>query len=51
MQKIDIFVKASLTGEISIGNEKSFYAGYGDVFAYACVIMALIMVLTGIVRK
>lgn len=51
MQKSDIFVKASLTGEISIGNEKSFYTGYGDVFAYACVIMALIMVLTGIVRK
>ena len=51
IQKSDIFVKASLTNKISVGNEKSFYAGHGDVFAYACLIITLIMLLAGIFRK
>jgi apolipoprotein N-acyltransferase len=51
MEKSDIFVKASLTKKIYVGNEKSFYAGHGDVFAYACLLITSIMFLAGIVRK
>ena len=51
IQKSDIFVKASLTNTISVGNEKSFYAGHGDVFAYVCLIITSIMCMAGIVRK
>ncbi len=50
-KKSDIFVKASLTDKISVGDEKSYYAGHGDVFAYACLLIASVMVLPGIVRK
>jgi len=51
IQKSDIFVKASLTKKIYVGNEKSFYAGHGDVFAYACLIITSIMFMAGIVSK
>ena len=51
IQKSDIFVKASLTNKISVGNEKSFYSGHGDVFAYACLIITSIMIMAGIFRK
>jgi apolipoprotein N-acyltransferase len=50
-KKSDIFVKASLTEKISVGTEKSFYAGNGDIFAYVCLIITSIMALLGIVRK
>ncbi len=50
-KKSDIFVKASLTEKISVGDEKSYYAEHGDVFAYACLIIASVMVVLGIVRK
>jgi apolipoprotein N-acyltransferase len=51
LRKSDIFVKTSLTGEISVGNEESFYTTYGDIFAYICLTMLSLMVMTGIMRK
>lgn len=38
-----IFTEAHLTHTIIPGAEKTFYTRYGDVFSYACVIFALIM--------
>ncbi|RJQ56517.1 MAG: apolipoprotein N-acyltransferase [Nitrospiraceae bacterium] len=37
INKSDIFVEAALTEEISVGNEKSFYTKYGDLFAWFCI--------------
>jgi apolipoprotein N-acyltransferase len=50
-KKSDIFVKASLTENISVAHEKSFYAANGDIFAYLCLIIASVMVLLGVVNK
>ena len=50
-KKSDIFVKASLTENISVAHEKSFYAANGDIFAYVCLIITSVMVLLGVVRK
>ncbi len=50
-KKSDIFVKASLTENISVTHEKSFYAANGDIFAYACVIITSIMLVLGMRRE
>jgi len=41
LQRSGIFTEATLTGEIRTGGPRSFYTAYGDLFAYACVILAL----------
>jgi apolipoprotein N-acyltransferase len=42
LRKTDIFVEGTLTGEVRTGNQRTFYTAYGDVFAYLCVILALV---------
>jgi apolipoprotein N-acyltransferase len=37
----DIFTEDALAGEIRTGGPRTFYTAYGDLFAYACVILAL----------
>ncbi|HDL21405.1 MAG TPA: apolipoprotein N-acyltransferase, partial [Nitrospirae bacterium] len=45
INKSDIFVEAALTGEISIGTEKSFYTKYGDIFAFICIIGSVLFII------
>jgi apolipoprotein N-acyltransferase len=42
-QKKDTFVEGYLTGEIPISDHKTFYTKHGEVFAYICVAIALLM--------
>ena len=42
-----IFTQEAVTGTIEIGPPKTFYARYGDLFAYGCVIITAILCLTG----
>ncbi len=44
-QKSDIFVEAVLTNDISVGNQKSFYSKYGDLFAYLCTIYSALLLI------
>jgi apolipoprotein N-acyltransferase len=37
----NIFTEEALTGEIQTGGPRTFYTGYGNLFGYACVILAL----------
>jgi apolipoprotein N-acyltransferase len=37
----DIFTEDALAGEIRTGGPRTFYTAYGDLFGYACVILAL----------
>ena len=37
----DIFTEEALGGEIRTGGPRTFYTAYGDLFAYACVILTL----------
>jgi apolipoprotein N-acyltransferase len=39
----DIFVEAAMTQELSIGHEKSIYTKYGDIFAYLCIILTILL--------
>jgi apolipoprotein N-acyltransferase len=41
----DIFVEAVLTEDIYAGDEKSFYARNGDVFACFCMAVFLLLVI------
>jgi apolipoprotein N-acyltransferase len=41
LQRSGIFTEETLAGEIRTGGPRSFYTTYGDLFAYACVILAL----------
>ena len=41
LQQSGIFTEEALTGEIRTGGPRTFYTAYGDLFAYACVILAL----------
>ena len=42
-----IFTQEAVTGTIEIGHPKTFYARYGDLFAYGCVIITALLCLTG----
>ncbi len=48
IDKSDIFVEAVLTENISVGNKKSFYTRYGDLFAYACIIVSVLLLTVNI---
>ncbi len=43
-----IFVPAALADRLRLRTETTFYTQYGDVFAYACVIMTLLMIFAAI---
>ena len=40
-----IFSQAAITGTIPLRTTRTFYSTYGDVFAWACVIMARLLTL------
>ncbi|HUK57433.1 MAG TPA: apolipoprotein N-acyltransferase [Nitrospiria bacterium] len=43
-----IFVEAAIADGLRLRTQTTFYTRYGDVFAYACVIMALFMIYTAV---
>ncbi|NOZ69813.1 MAG: apolipoprotein N-acyltransferase, partial [Deferribacteres bacterium] len=43
ISKSDIFVEAVLTEDIARGGGKSLYTRYGDLFAYSCVLIAVLL--------
>jgi len=43
LEASSIFTEAHLTRTLAPGTKKTFYTRYGDLFAYACVIAALIL--------
>lgn len=43
----DIFVDGFKTGEITLAMTRTFYTVHGDVFAYACVLVALAFIISG----
>jgi apolipoprotein N-acyltransferase len=44
LDKSDIFVEATLTQEVSVGDEKSFYTRNGDLFAYFCIFASVVLI-------
>ncbi len=42
-----IFTQEALSGTVEVGYQKTFYAKYGDVFAYGCAIITALLCLTG----
>ena len=46
-QQSSIFTQEAMKATISIGHQQTFYAQYGDLFAYACVILTALLCLTG----
>lgn len=42
-----IFTQEAVSGTIEIGHPKTFYAKYGDLFAYGCVIIVALLCFTG----
>ena len=51
INKSDIFKEATLTEEISVGNQKSFYTKHGDLFAYLCIACSVLMVIGKLILK
>ena len=46
----DIFVKGYLTKEITLSKKKTFYTTYGDVFAYICIVVTIIMIFIAVLK-
>ena len=46
-----IFTEAVVTGRIPVGRVRTFYSQQGDVFAYGCVIITALFLLTCLVRS
>jgi apolipoprotein N-acyltransferase len=47
-QQSSIFTQETLRQTISIGHQQTFYAQYGDLFAYACAILTALLCLMGL---
>lgn len=45
LERSDIFTEAHLTSTIIPRREKTFYTGHGDIFAYACVLLSVVMLI------
>jgi apolipoprotein N-acyltransferase len=43
LRTTEIFVDGALSGEIHTGGPRTFYTAYGDLFAYGCGILALLV--------
>jgi apolipoprotein N-acyltransferase len=39
----DIFVETAMTQELPIGHEKTIYTKFGDIFAYLCIIITILL--------
>ena len=46
-QQSALFTQETLKQTISVGHQQTFYAQYGDLFAYACAILTALLCLTG----
>jgi len=51
IRKSDIFVEATLTENVAIGNKKSFYTKHGDMFAYVCIACSLLMLINRLLHE
>jgi apolipoprotein N-acyltransferase len=40
----DIFTEETLTGEVTLRREKTFYTRYGDLFAFLCIIITILLI-------
>ncbi len=49
INKSDIFVESALTEEIATGDNKSFYTKYGDVFAWLCIAVSVLLIINKII--
>ena len=47
----DIFVEGHLTSQVSLLEHKTFYTQYGDVFAYLCLTVSILMLTFVFLRK
>ncbi len=47
----DLFTRDSLSGTIQMGETKTFYTKYGDLFAYACIGFTALLVVTLKLRR
>ena len=43
-----IFVQTALQATIAVRQQQTFYSRYGDVFAYGCMIISLLLCLYGL---
>lgn len=43
LERSDIFIKTHLTSTVIPGRKKTFYTRYGDIFAYACVLISVVI--------
>ncbi len=46
-QQSSIFTQEAMKETITVGHQQTFYAQYGDLFAYACAILTALLFLTG----
>jgi apolipoprotein N-acyltransferase len=46
----EIFVKGWLTQDVLVSDQKTFYTSYGDVFAYLCLAVSMILVGVSLVK-
>lgn len=51
INKSDIFVDEALTEEVRVGNEKSFYTRYGDMFALLCILTSVLMIINKLLNE
>jgi apolipoprotein N-acyltransferase len=46
-----IFTEEAITGTIRLSNQKTFYTLYGDIFAWICSVLSILLLANSLIRK
>ncbi len=51
VSRTGIFTRETLSGEVPLVNELTFYTRYGDIFAYACALISALIIVSVSLKK
>jgi len=51
MKQGGIFTEGAINGTIRLSNQKTFYTLYGDIFAWTCSVLSILLLVNALIRK
>jgi apolipoprotein N-acyltransferase len=51
VSRTGLFTRETLSGEVPLVSELTFYTRYGDFFAYACVLISALILVSASLKK
>jgi len=51
VSRTGLFTRETLSGEVPLVSELTFYTRYGDIFAYACILISALILISAVLKK